>query len=122
MKLLPMVVLLMATSAFGEIYTWTDARGAAHYTNRPDEIPARHRARAKALNYGAEPEAGAASPQQVQSPKPFERRAAEGTVVSPAQQGVTAPQAESNSKDMHPMRLEQRDRMKQINRMNRSQK
>jgi hypothetical protein len=81
MKLFSIILVFVASSAFAEIYTWSDARGARHYTNREDEIPVRYRARARSLNYGAEPQAqgGTTSPQrseQVQSAPPAEQPAA----------------------------------------------
>ena len=75
--LLAVVPVFAASLAHGEIYTWTDTRGAAHYTNRMDEIPVRFRAKAKSLNYGEEPQAGTASSQQVQPAKPAEQPAAQ---------------------------------------------
>lgn len=66
MKKLLLVVMLVFVASFaqGEIFTWTDTRGAAHYTNRMDEIPVRFRAKAKSLNYGEDPQAGTSSPQR----------------------------------------------------------
>lgn len=57
MKRLLTILLLMASSAHGEVYTWIDGKGTAHYTNSVYEIPARYRARAKTLNLGTEPPA-----------------------------------------------------------------
>jgi Domain of unknown function (DUF4124) len=119
MKLLPMVLLFLATSAYGEIYTWTDARGADHYANRPDEIPVRHRARARALNYGAEPEAGAGSVYQVQATKPLVQRETTGPGGNPANQFSAAPPEDSRSKNMRQQRVEQRERMHRKNPRNR---
>ena len=64
MKRLLVMLVFVASSAHGEIYTWSDSRGANHYTNRTDEIPVRYRASAKALNYGTDPQTGAFSSQQ----------------------------------------------------------
>jgi hypothetical protein len=116
MKFLPLLLLFVASSAFGEIYTWTDARGSAHYTNRMDEIPVRYRARAKALNYGAEPQAVAVSPQQAQAAKPVEPPAAQGGGGNSPKQAVTPPPAEPKSTEMRQHRAEQRDRAKQNSR------
>jgi hypothetical protein len=57
MKSLQVVVLLLiltAVTAQGEIYTWKDPRGTAHFTNSMDEIPMRYRSRIKVLNYETE--------------------------------------------------------------------
>jgi hypothetical protein len=50
-KVLTLALLLSAaTAAHGEIYTWRDGRGTAHYTNSLHEIPARYLGRAKLLD------------------------------------------------------------------------
>ena len=64
MKRLLVMLVFVASSAHGEIYTWTDSRGADHYTNRTDDIPVRYRASAKALKYGTDTQTGDSSPQQ----------------------------------------------------------
>lgn len=47
------------------VYSWTDAKGVSHYTNKEYEIPAKYRAKVKARY----PEAGDSSipPQNVQA-------------------------------------------------------
>ena len=64
MKRLMVVLILIATAAQGEIYTWKDSRGTAHFTNRLDDIPPRYRNRAKSLNYDAGKVGEAAQPPQ----------------------------------------------------------
>lgn len=49
-ELVAVLLLLVASTAYGEIYTWKDARGTLFYTNSLYEIPARYRARAKLLD------------------------------------------------------------------------
>lgn len=56
-KLLLVVLMLAASQAHGEVYTWKDSRGIDHYTNRKDDIPVRFRSSAKALEYDREPKA-----------------------------------------------------------------
>jgi hypothetical protein len=56
-KLLLVVLLLAASQAYGEVYTWKDSRGVDHYTNRKDDIPVRYRSGAKAMEYDREPRA-----------------------------------------------------------------
>lgn len=41
-------VLLLLSPADGMVYSWTDAAGIAHYTNKEYEIPLRYRAKVKA--------------------------------------------------------------------------
>ena len=62
MKVIAIILVFVATAAYGEIYTWTDARGAANYANRLDDIPVRYRAKARSLKYGADPQEGASVP------------------------------------------------------------
>jgi hypothetical protein len=100
MKRLLVMLVLVASSAHGEIYTWADSRGAAHYTNRLDEIPVRYRTRAKSLNYGEEPQPGASSAQRndpIQPVKPAEQapvQRADGNLMrnAPPQPGSLRPE------------------------------
>jgi hypothetical protein len=57
LKFLLVVLILVASQAHGELYTWKDSRGIEHYTNRKDDIPVRYRAEAKTLDYDREPKA-----------------------------------------------------------------
>jgi clan AA aspartic protease (TIGR02281 family) len=41
------VVLAVANPARGEIYSWTDAQGRIHFTERIDQVPAEHRTAAR---------------------------------------------------------------------------
>lgn len=73
MKKLMVMLLFVASSAYGEFYTWTDSRGVAHYTNSTYEIPARYRAKAKVVNLGIDQKTDPSSAQpngQVQPVKP----------------------------------------------------
>ena len=47
--LLSLLLVCFSTPAIGMVYTWKDSSGVAHYTNKDYEIPARYRAKAKAL-------------------------------------------------------------------------
>lgn len=76
MKKLLVMLVFVASTAHGEIYTWTDSRGTAHYTNSEYEIPVRYRAKAKVLDLGIEQKKEASSPQQngqMQPVKPEEQ-------------------------------------------------
>lgn len=64
MKSLLVVLLLTASIAHGEIYTWKDHQGTAHFTNSMDEIPVRYRARIKVLAYETEQKKDPSAPQQ----------------------------------------------------------
>lgn len=48
MKCLLAALIFVAAPAFGMVYSWTDSKGVAHYTNKEYEIPARYRSRVKA--------------------------------------------------------------------------
>jgi len=67
MKIFSMILLLVATSAYGEIYKWTDSNGTAHFTNSTYEIPEKYRARAITVNLGI-PEQKTDQPPSAQLP------------------------------------------------------
>lgn len=67
MKIWCLITLLfLSTAAHGEIYRWRDGTGVTHFASSLDDVPAKYRARVKAMNYGPEPKgdgsAVAASP------------------------------------------------------------
>lgn len=68
LKKLTLLLLLIASTAQGEIYTWTDSRGTAHYTNSMYDVPARYRTRVKILAIGPESKTG--QPQSTTSGAP----------------------------------------------------
>lgn len=41
--------MLMSSPAHGTVYMWRDSAGISHYTNKEYDIPARYKAKAKAL-------------------------------------------------------------------------
>ncbi|UFS72564.1 DUF4124 domain-containing protein [Geomonas sp. RF6] len=47
MKRLALMLLLVASTAYAEMYTWTDSKGTTHYVSSQYDIPARYRSRAK---------------------------------------------------------------------------
>jgi hypothetical protein len=69
MKKLLFVLLFLASSAYGDIYTWKDSRGTVHYTNDQYEIPEKYRAKAKVLNLGIVEKKDNSSPQQNAPPQ-----------------------------------------------------
>jgi len=81
-KVLFIVMLIFASQAHGEVYTWRDSRGDQHFANRKDDIPVRFRADAKSLDYDREPRAGGLprpentmpSPKQTEQPEPEMKR------------------------------------------------
>lgn len=87
MKKVLVLLLFVAVPAFGEIYTWTDARGTRHYTNSMYEVPERYRAKVKTLDLGAPPPA-TATPQPVTSAPPA---AAPITVVPEIRNAIPPP-------------------------------
>lgn len=42
-------LLWLASSAYGEIFTWIDSKGIAHYANKADDVPPRYRTKVKTL-------------------------------------------------------------------------
>ncbi|WP_243374720.1 DUF4124 domain-containing protein [Geotalea sp. SG265] len=68
-KTVLLLLVLFASAAQAEIYTWKDSRGVTHYTNSTVEIPARYRAKAKVLNLGPEQKDQSAAP-PASSPAP----------------------------------------------------
>ena len=69
-RLLVVMLLMQAPYAKADVYTWTDARGIAHYTNKENEIPERYRAKAKPLHLEAVEPGKASSSQQGTSSQP----------------------------------------------------
>ncbi|MDD2734424.1 MAG: hypothetical protein PHF56_10825 [Desulfuromonadaceae bacterium] len=47
-KAILLLLTLLSSPAYGMVYSWTDAVGVEHYTNKEYEIPARYRAKVKA--------------------------------------------------------------------------
>lgn len=43
------IILFLSSPAYGIVYSWRASNGVVHYTNKDYEIPARYRAKAKAL-------------------------------------------------------------------------
>jgi len=78
MKKLVLLLLCFASAAYGEIYTWKDARGTLFYTNSLYEIPARYRSRAKLLDVAT----GKKKP--LSAAQPGAQAGASGTSGSPA--------------------------------------
>ena len=87
MKKVVLLLVVAASVAHGEIYTWTDSGGAAHYTNRKDEIPVRYRPGARSLNYGEETQGGTPSREQnvLQQSAPVPPGTPSPNAVGPAQ-------------------------------------
>lgn len=62
MKTLVLFLLLLAASAaYGEIFTWKDAKGTVHYTNSLHEIPARYLRKARVLDVATGKKGGPAT-------------------------------------------------------------
>ncbi len=98
MKRLLVLLVFVASSAHGEIYTWTDARGIAHYTNSIYEVPGRYRSKAKVLDLGVEPKTDSSAPPQggqVQAVKPPEQAAVPPADETSAQPNSPRPVSDS---------------------------
>lgn len=54
------IILFFSSPAYGTVYSWRASNGIVHYTNKEYEIPARYRAKAKALynEFGSTPSHG----------------------------------------------------------------
>jgi len=105
-RLLMLMLLIQASGVKADVYTWTDARGTAHYTNKEYEIPQRYRAKAKPMHIesvesvGAHQQGAPTQPQGTPStptaaapspPSPAPPPVARAP-VSPASAGNAAPQ------------------------------
>lgn len=65
-KVLAVLLLLsVASAAYGEIYTWRDTRGTLFYTNSLHEIPARYLKKARVLDVATGKKGGLATAQPV---------------------------------------------------------
>lgn len=58
-----LLLLVLASSASGEIYRWRDGAGVFHYSNSLDDVPLRQRERVKVMNYDPVQKGATASPQ-----------------------------------------------------------
>ena len=90
MKWMLVLLLFVAVPAFGEIYTWTDARGTRHYTNSMYEVPERYRAKVKTLDLGPPPPATTTPPPVTATPQQQPPAAAPITVM-PETRNATPP-------------------------------
>ena len=52
-RLLVIMLLMQASGVQADVYTWTDARGIAHYTNKENEVPERYKSKAKPMHIEA---------------------------------------------------------------------
>ena len=94
MKRTMLVLLLTASVAHGEIYTWKDSRGTDHYSNSTYDIPKQYRAKAKVLDMGI-PDKSASAPQNGQAPAatPEGQPALQAPDRNPVPQASPAPPA-----------------------------
>jgi hypothetical protein len=63
-KFVLLLLIFSASAAYGEIYTWKDARGTAFYTNSLNEIPARYLKKARVLDVATGKKGALATAQQ----------------------------------------------------------
>jgi hypothetical protein len=59
--------MLVTTPALGVVYMWRDSAGTAHYSNKEYDIPARYKAKAKAL-YPEPSDSGQKQPNNANGP------------------------------------------------------
>ena len=116
MKIMMVGVMLMASPAQGMVYMWRDSSGIAHYANKEYDIPARYKAKAKAL-YPEAADSGQAQPQSgnVQASPIVQVQPIINQQAKPAEQQkdqpiVTVPQINTSSPRARPRRERQRDR------------
>lgn len=82
MKKVAVLLLLTVSAVHGEgIFTWTDSRGTAHYTNKEDEVPPRYRSKVKVLDMGT----GQKTDIQLTQPEPQVRQAQPAAQEEPRQ-------------------------------------
>lgn len=94
MKRLVVLMLLMgASAAYGEMYTWKDARGTVFYTNSLHEIPARYLKKARVLDVATGKKGGLATAQPVVQGNPATPAGVPGQTVqqTPAVNPVATP-------------------------------
>lgn len=115
MKKLMVMLLFVASSAYGEFYTWTDSRGVAHYTNSTYEIPARYRSKAKVVNLGIDQKTDPSSAQphgQVQPVKPEGQPTLPGAAGNIMQQNAPAPPVTVAPAAPRQQRIERKQRVR----------
>lgn len=64
-RFMALMLLICTPAAYGEIYTWKDARGTAFYTNSLNEIPARYLPKARILDVATGKKGGLVTGQPV---------------------------------------------------------
>jgi hypothetical protein len=79
-----LTIMLSASPTLATVYMWRDSAGISHYTNKEYDIPARYRAKAKAL-YPESSDTGKTQPNGSMVPAP----------ASPAPPAPPAPSAPS---------------------------
>ena len=90
-RLLVVILLMQASVVQADVYTWTDVRGIAHYTNKEYEIPVRYRAKAKPLHLEAVDPGSASKPQQGTPSQPQGTPAAPQAAPSPPSPAPSPP-------------------------------
>ena len=115
MNILMMVVMLTVIPAQGMVYMWRDAAGVDHYSNKEYDIPARYKAKTKALYPEAsdsgqiQPLSGNVQASSVVLTQPIANQQAMPAEQSKEQPDVTAPQSK-NTTQRTVLRREKRQR------------
>ncbi len=106
-KIMLLALLLAASAAFGEIYTWKDLRGTVHYTNSIYEIPARYQKKVRVLDLGMGQGVDQAIVQPDKPVPPAQssaQSAVQGSAEKPIQQNAAGPQPSDNSERIRRLR------------------
>lgn len=90
-RFLVLLLAFSASAAYGEMYTWNDARGTVFYTNSLHEIPARYLRRARVLDVATGKKGGLAAQQP--APVPGQSPAQQAAPVNPAPPAPHVPTA-----------------------------
>jgi len=114
-----LLALVLASSADGMVFSWTDSSGVKHFTNKRDEIPERYRTKAKPLypehadmlpgQHNAQPQTvKPAVPLPVQQPIPVEQpKIQQPAAVSDMPHTETAPVTGRKARRRPPPREEE---------------
>ena len=85
-----LLLVLVTSTAYAEVYTWKDARGTSFYTNSQEEIPARYRARAQLLDVATGKKVPITAPQPGGTATAGQQGAPQPSAVQRAPQSPTA--------------------------------
>jgi len=123
--LMILVMAFSSSAAFGEMYTWKDAKGTSFYTNDLNEIPARYLKRARILDMATGKKGGpatahpgvvgdpAVSAGQAAAPQPRAQQPDAAAAVPEPAIAAPAPARVAPAAEVSPPRPQQRSTLKQ---------